>query len=63
MSERPDYAEMNQLLYTGKAKEINALTDKYIHEWKRPVKEVLEEGLIAGMTNANLRPVISQRIA
>ncbi|MFT5124081.1 MAG: 5-methyltetrahydrofolate--homocysteine methyltransferase [Kiritimatiellia bacterium] len=49
MSERPDYAEMNQLLYTGKAKEINALTDKYIHEWKRPVKEVLEEGLIAGM--------------
>jgi 5-methyltetrahydrofolate--homocysteine methyltransferase len=49
MSDRPDYAEMNQLLYTGKAKDIHTLTERYIHEWKRPVKEVLEEGLIAGM--------------
>ena len=49
MSRKPDYAYMNQLLYTGKAKEIYDLTNQYIHEWNLPVEEVLEDGLIAGM--------------
>ncbi len=49
MPRKPDYAFMNQLLYTGKAKEIYDLTNQYIHEWNLPVEEVLENGLIAGM--------------
>ena len=39
---------MNQKLYEGKAQEIYDLTEKYINEG-RPVQEVLERGLIAGM--------------
>jgi 5-methyltetrahydrofolate--homocysteine methyltransferase len=48
MSDQPDYAAMNQKLYEGKAQEVFDLTEKYINAG-RPVQEVLEEGLIAGM--------------
>lgn len=45
----PDYASMNQCLYEGKAKEVEQMTRDALAEG-RPVKEVLEEGLIAGMS-------------
>ncbi|HEY1792150.1 MAG TPA: virulence factor [Opitutaceae bacterium] len=45
----PDYALMNQLLYDGKAKEVEQMTKDALAEG-RPVKEVLEQGLIAGMS-------------
>lgn len=45
----PDYALMNQCLYEGKAKEVEQMTKDALAEG-RPVKEVLEEGLIAGMS-------------
>ena len=45
----PDYALMNQCLYEGKAKEVEQMTRDAL-EAGRPVKEVLEEGLIAGMS-------------
>ena len=45
----PDYALMNQYLYEGKAKEIEQMTKDALAEG-RSVKEVLEEGLIAGMS-------------
>ncbi len=45
----PDYALMNQLLYEGKAKEILEMTEKAIADGF-PVEEVLNEGLIAGMS-------------
>src|SRR3954463_12676134 len=45
----PDYALMNQLLYEGKAKEVEQMTKDALAEG-RSVKEVLTEGLIAGMS-------------
>lgn len=45
----PDYALMNQCLYEGKAKDVEQMTKDALAEG-RPVKEVLEEGLIAGMS-------------
>lgn len=45
----PDYALMNQYLYEGKAKEVEQMTKDALAEG-RPVKEVLEDGLIAGMS-------------
>lgn len=45
----PDYALMNQCLYEGKAKEVEQMTKDALAEG-RPVKEILEEGLIAGMS-------------
>lgn len=44
----PDYALMNQLLYEGKATEVYDLTEQALGEG-RPVEEVLNQGLIAGM--------------
>jgi 5-methyltetrahydrofolate--homocysteine methyltransferase len=44
----PDYAQMNQLLYEGKAPEIKRLTEEALADG-RPVEEVLEDGLIAAM--------------
>jgi 5-methyltetrahydrofolate--homocysteine methyltransferase len=43
-----DYAAMNQLLFEGKHKEVKALTEEALASG-RPVDEVLEDGLIAGM--------------
>ncbi|MEY2879211.1 MAG: hypothetical protein RLZZ15_1591 [Verrucomicrobiota bacterium] len=43
-----DYAHMNQCLYEGKAKDVEQMTKDALAAG-RPVKEVLEEGLIAGM--------------
>ncbi|MCL5270958.1 MAG: corrinoid protein [bacterium] len=43
-----DYALMNQLLYTGKAAEVKKAVEDCLKEG-RPVQEVLENGLIAGM--------------
>lgn len=45
----PDYALMNQCLYEGKAKEVEQMTKDALAEG-RPVKEILSEGLIAGMS-------------
>lgn len=45
----PDYALMNQLLYEGKAPEVRAMTEEALAQG-RAVKEILEEGLIAGMS-------------
>jgi 5-methyltetrahydrofolate--homocysteine methyltransferase len=45
----PDYALMNQCLYEGKAKEVEQMTKDALAEG-RSVKEVLTEGLIAGMS-------------
>tara|TARA_Y100001968_G_scaffold173524_2_gene158891 strand:+ start:2069 stop:2752 length:684 start_codon:yes stop_codon:yes gene_type:complete len=47
-SERPDYASMNQLLFSGKAPEVQRLTEEAIASG-RDVHEVLNDGLIAGM--------------
>jgi len=44
-----DYALMNQLLYEGKAKDVEQLTQNALEEG-RPVDEILNEGLIAGMS-------------
>ena len=44
-----DYALMNQCIYDGKAKEVEQMTQAALAEG-RSVKEVLEEGLIAGMS-------------
>ena len=43
-----DYARMNQLLFEGKHLEVEQLTKDALGE-DLPVREVLEEGLIAGM--------------
>lgn len=43
-----DYAEMNQLLFEGKHKVVKQMTEDALAEG-RPVDEVLEDGLIAGM--------------
>ena len=45
----PDYALMNQLLYEGNANEVERLTKEALAEG-RTVQEVLNEGLIAGMS-------------
>ena len=45
----PDYALMNQLLYEGKAKEVEEMTKAALAEG-RHYQEVLSEGLIAGMS-------------
>lgn len=45
----PDYALMNQCLYEGKAKEVEEMTIAALDEG-RSVQEVLNEGLIAGMS-------------
>src|SRR5712672_3590851 len=44
-----DYALMNQCLYEGKAKEVEQMTIEALAEG-RSVQEVLNEGLIAGMS-------------
>ena len=44
-----DYALMNQLLYEGKAKEVEQMTKDALAEG-RAVQEILTEGLIAGMS-------------
>ena len=44
----PDYALLNQFLYEGNAKEVERLVREALAEG-RPVDEVLNEGLIAGM--------------
>ena len=44
----PDYASMNQLLFEGKAPEVQQLTEEAI-AIGRDVHEVLNDGLIAGM--------------
>jgi len=44
-----DYALLNQCIYEGKAKEVEQMTKDALAEG-RAVKEVLEEGLIAGMS-------------
>ena len=43
-----DYAEINQLLFEGKHQEVEALTQAALDEGL-PVREVLEDALIAGM--------------
>lgn len=45
----PDYAVMNQCLYEGKAKEVEQMTKDALAEG-RSVQEILNEGLIAGMS-------------
>jgi 5-methyltetrahydrofolate--homocysteine methyltransferase len=45
----PDYALMNQYLYEGKATEVREMTEKAIDDGFK-VNEVLNEGLIAGMS-------------
>src|SRR5208282_1750245 len=45
----PDYALMNQCLYEGKAAEVEQMTKDALAEG-RSVQEVLNEGLIAGMS-------------
>jgi methanogenic corrinoid protein MtbC1 len=45
----PDYALMNQCLYEGKAADVEKMTRDALAEG-RSVKEVLTEGLIAGMS-------------
>ena len=45
----PDYALMNQYLYEGKAKEVEQMTKDALAEG-RHFQEVLNEGLIAGMS-------------
>jgi 5-methyltetrahydrofolate--homocysteine methyltransferase len=44
-----DYALMNQYLYEGNAKEVEQMTKDAIAEG-RPVQEVMNDGLIAGMS-------------
>ena len=44
----PDYAQINQLLYEGNAREVERLAAEALAEG-RPVDEVLNQGLIAGM--------------
>src|SRR5574341_1989028 len=45
----PDYALMNQCLYEGKAKEVEQMTKDALAVG-RPVQEILNDGLIAGMS-------------
>lgn len=45
----PDYALMNQYLYEGNADAIDRMTKEALAEG-RPVQEILNDGLIAGMS-------------
>ncbi len=45
----PDYAHMNQLLYEGNGPEVARLTQAALDEGRTP-QEVLQDGLIAGMS-------------
>ena len=45
----PDYAVMNQLLFEGKAAKVKEMTEKALAD-KIAVEEVLQDGLIAGMS-------------
>ena len=45
----PDYALMNQLLYEGNAGEVERLTKEALADG-RTAQEILNEGLIAGMS-------------
>ena len=45
----PDYPLMNQLLYEGKAPKVKEMTEQALAEG-RDVEEVLQDGLIAGMS-------------
>src|SRR3984957_1000566 len=45
----PDYALMNQCIYEGKAKEVEQMTKDALAEG-RSAQEVLQDGLIAGMS-------------
>jgi 5-methyltetrahydrofolate--homocysteine methyltransferase len=45
----PDYAQMNQFLYEGNADQVNRMTKEALAEG-RPVQEILNDGLIAGMS-------------
>src|SRR3972149_11168901 len=45
----PDYPEMNQALYEGRAPQIKELAEQALAE-RRSAHEVLQEGLIAGMS-------------
>ncbi|HJZ98319.1 MAG TPA: B12-binding domain-containing protein, partial [Candidatus Solibacter sp.] len=45
----PDYAFMNQCLYEGKYQDVERMTKEALAEG-RPVQEILNEGLIAGMS-------------
>ena len=45
----PDYAVMNQFLYEGNAAEVERLTKEALAEG-RTAQEILNEGLIAGMS-------------
>ena len=45
----PDYALMNQYLYEGNADQVDRLTKEALADG-RPVQEVINEGLIAGMS-------------
>lgn len=45
----PDYALMNQCLYEGKANDVERMTKEALAEG-RPVQEILNDGLIAGMS-------------
>ncbi len=45
----PEYAQLNQFLYEGNAKEVERLVRDAFAEG-RPVDEILNEGLIAGMS-------------
>src|SRR5260370_17267504 len=44
-----DYALMNQCLYEGKFQDVERMTKEALAEG-RPVQEILNEGLIAGMS-------------
>jgi 5-methyltetrahydrofolate--homocysteine methyltransferase len=44
-----DYAQMNQNLYEGKAKEVEQMAKDALEDG-RPVDEILNQGLIAGMS-------------
>jgi methanogenic corrinoid protein MtbC1 len=45
----PDYAQMNQYLYEGNAKEVEQMTKDALAEGKT-AQEILNDGLIAGMS-------------
>src|SRR5919206_3892319 len=45
----PDYALMNQHLYEGNAKQVEQMTKDALADG-RPVQEILNDGLIAGMS-------------
>ena len=45
----PDYALMNQCLYEGKYQDVERMTQEALAAG-RPVQEILNEGLIAGMS-------------